>query len=130
MFSFKIDDSRGIVRGTLSGMLTLDDAARFKAEALRQAQSLRAQSGRMLMIMDSRQAETHSTEVNERFRGFTASLVVSDQDRIALVMGSSFRKVRAAELHASPHVKAFISPNAAEIWLLAYVHAAERKHSA
>jgi hypothetical protein len=118
-FSFVIDDDRQVVRVTSVGTWTLEQVDAYAAEFRHSCSIARERFGRVRALVDGREAMTPDAEVGKRL-ALLSSLFDQPGDRFAVVTHSSLRKQQASRDGLPDAGMAFVSPDAAEMWLFAH----------
>jgi hypothetical protein len=127
-FRFEIDDRTRSIRVVSAGTWLNDDLERYSLEFRRHVAIARQRFGDVRFLIDGRAAATDNGEVRKRLAGL-AALFDQPNDRFAVVTPSSLRKQQAARDGLPTPGMAFVSVDAAEMWLLAHDDAADRTHS-
>lgn len=119
------EDEPGIVRVTGRGLWTPDEVDSHFDELDPILQAERRARGGALVLVDLHGAPVQPIAVADRIR-FHTSRMYRPEDRVAIIVRSSFVKVQMKRAAAVAHLEVFISPDAARIWLTAHVRAAAR----
>jgi hypothetical protein len=118
-YMFYLDADRRCVRVESRGVWSPVDVQRYSAEFQRQFAVARERFGSVRMLVDARNASSMDPAVG---RSLAALGALFDQpgDRFAVVTPTSLRKQQASNQSLPSSGMAFISINAAEIWLFAH----------
>lgn len=119
MYRIGVEDS-GLIVVVTSGFWSVALADAYRIELAQYLAAARAKRGYALSLIDGRENAVQSPEVMARFADFENLTAPGERDRSALVVPSSLAKLQAHRITKSPRSKAFLSLNAARMWLLAY----------
>jgi len=118
-FEFQVDDPTRSIRVKSVGTWTLGDVERYCVEFRDHFATARARFGDVRVLVDGREASTGDVEVSKRL-GELGALFDRPGDRFAVVTPSSLRKQQAGRDGLPSSGMAFVSVDAAEMWLLAH----------
>jgi hypothetical protein len=118
-FTFDLDDDRQVIRVVTSGTWSVADADRYAADFRRHVATARARFGTVRALVDGRDAITRDAEVGKRL-AMLSCLFDRPGDRFAVVTCSSMRKQQASRDGLPETGMAFVSQDAAEMWLFAH----------
>lgn len=119
-FAFHRDDSTGILRVTTHGCWNEQDGRDFAVAYRQQFDSARASWGVVRVLLDGRDTTGHPREVNRHYRKLLVETLADPADRLAVVACNSLVKLDSRQGLVSANIQAFLSMNAAEIWLRAH----------
>lgn len=120
MFKIGFEPETGILRSENKGFWTADEARRYMEEIARQASQARRTAGALKLLVDGREADVVPADTAAVLADFERRIIAAPTDRVAVVVGSSLAKMQTRRNFASPQSEIFVSPSAAETWLLAY----------
>jgi hypothetical protein len=113
-------DQNGVIRAHTRGGWSLEEVDRYFAHLGAFVAEARKISGRAKLLIDRRETPLQPPAIDARFGRANAELY-REGDRLALVVGSSLIKVQMRGHFTHPGSKAFLSCEAAETWLSAWV---------
>ena len=117
MYAIRYDRAETLLLLTLTGMWTLDVAARFQAEMIVAAAAATKAAGRLRILSDCRDFPVQSREVTDAI----ADGPPSDPSRpshTAVVVGSALGRMQANRTISNDRVRIFTDLNDARAWLL------------
>lgn len=118
-FTFAFDDERQVIRVVTSGTWSVSDVDRYAADFRRHIATARERFGAVRALVDGREAVTQDAEVGKRL-ALLSCLFDRPGDRFAVVTPTSLRKQQASRDGLPETGMAFVSPDAAEMWLFAH----------
>jgi hypothetical protein len=118
LWDIRFDHSLGILHAAHYGLWTPDDADRYVDEIQRILRLVRPITGIVRMISDMRNAPVRPADTGSRLHERNM-LVYRPTDRLALIVESSLLKMQTRRLCLGSHQETFLSPDAAQTWVLA-----------
>lgn len=118
MFAFKFDEQKKLVLVEIAGLISSSVVDKLDEELLANASAARRRFGPLRFLMDARSAPVQPADVLGRSK-ILLELLKGDNDRIAVVVGSSLSMLQAKRVLEHDQLRTFFSMNDAEDWLLA-----------
>jgi hypothetical protein len=119
MYTFAIDDEVRAIRVVSAGSWSLAEADQYVAEFERHFAEARDRFGEVRVLVDARMAEPHAPFMAKRL-AVLGRLFDGPGDRLAVVINSSVKKQQVSREGLPTFGMAFLSMDAAEMWLFAY----------
>lgn len=119
MFSFTFERQRGVLRADLTGRWSADVVDQYLKALLSHAESAREETGRLRLLVHAEDSELEPGAL-ARMKVLERNVLRSPGDRIAIVLRSSMGKRDLKSISVTEQVASFLSPHAANMWLLAY----------
>ena len=119
MYTFTIDEAHRAIRIVSADSWTADEAERYIVAFEQNFAQARARFGDVRVLVDARKAAPHEPSVAKRL-SVLGRLFDRPGDRLAVVIDSSLKKQQVSREGLPPFGMAFLSIDAAEMWLFAY----------
>lgn len=116
MWKIWIDEGKGRVMVTLSGLMTPEDADRFGHEMNMVMENARNRFGVLHALLDASAAPVQPAETVARLQS-PEGYLQSSEDRYAVVVATSLGKMQARRLTPEDQVGIFMSMAEADEWL-------------
>ena len=116
MFVFQIDEQKKIVHVEVSGIVSVAEAEKLNQELLANASAARRKFGSFRLVVDARLSPVQPADTINSFKP-PREILISEDDRYAVVVGSSLSKLQANRVLEDNRTRAFLSMNEAESWL-------------
>ncbi len=120
MYRLNFDEMSGILEVTVVGFLSPEIGERFARDFEIAIVAARARDGGLKMLIDAALGTVLIPEVAHRMKRLEQEFVDQPSDRVAVIVGSSAQKHQVRDLFDASRTQAFLSPHAAQTWLLAY----------
>lgn len=119
IFRIGFDPAANLIRAYAGGCWSVDETHRYIGALTRFVHGHRSRSGVARVLLDRRDILTQSPEVADLLARANGA-IFRDSDKIALVVSSSIAKSSLRQRMPHPGSKAFLSIEAAEVWLGAF----------
>jgi hypothetical protein len=117
MFQFKIDEKNRIVQVELAGIMSVAEVDQLSKELLEKASTARRKFGSFRLLVDAASCPVQPAEALSRVV-LPGDLLKGDDDRSAVVVGSTLQKLQATRVLVDERVRLFMSTAEAKAWLL------------
>ena len=120
MYQFRLDYQSSAVFVKNAGFWTPVEADAYVTAFGNNVDLMRKSRGRVRILVDAREAAIHAVETVQRIALFRQH-VDNALDRVAVVVATSLKKQQVTRT-MPPCAKAFLSMDAANLWLFAHDH--------
>jgi hypothetical protein len=117
MYQIDFEPETGVLRVQIEGIWTLQDVERYQQELGAAVGTAIKRTGRLMLLVDVREAPLLPAEAAERFKAFGRDMPASPKDRIAFLLRSELMKYQMKRLFGEAPLQFFMTEEDAYEWL-------------
>jgi hypothetical protein len=118
MHSFEFDRNDGVLRASVQGFWSLNDAEAYGRDLQANAMIARRFAGHLKLLIDSSEHGVQAPDVHARLVQIRKNALKSPKDRIAVCLVSSLARRQVGRTIDTPQIAMFAEPSSAREWLL------------